>query len=235
MLVAVTSFNGSADTVVDAAPPVTLEPTAVVASVTPSAQTAWVSMDRIRFEGDSGPHLASWLVKDDDHDGTVRLVYPGGLPQEGTWLGADLKNSTFIAARRFYGIAGVYGVQENAFPPKVFIRDAAGAYSHLAVAVARGGCGEVMLARPALGAWFMLACDGSRADRDEMVHGRASFDMVDFEAIGSSPSRRLPLNRATCSPYSICTTPPVGGATASIRTWPKATGPEALPCRASTS
>jgi hypothetical protein len=61
---------------------VTIESHAIVATVTPFAGTAWLSVA-------GGNDWQPWYVTDTDGDGVVRLEYPGGIPSHGLWLGID--------------------------------------------------------------------------------------------------------------------------------------------------
>jgi hypothetical protein len=147
--------------------------TTIVATVTPFAETAWLSVDSTHFD------WTPWYVTDTDGDGVVRLEYPGGVPSMGLWLGVDLSNGETMSIRTFFGSA--MESIESAFPSKMFLRDGSGEYSQLSLP---GSASAFLLVRPGTGVWYFQGQDSTDSDRDAGANDLITADLSDFTPLG---------------------------------------------------
>jgi hypothetical protein len=151
---------------------VTIETNAVVATVTPFAETAWMSVA-------GGNDWQPWYVTDTDGDGVVLLEYPGGIPSQGLWLGTDLSSGETMSARTYFGSA--IPANEQPFPAKVFLRDGSGEYSQLSVS---GNGRAFLLVRPGTGVWYFQGQDNTATDRDGGQNFLLTAGLADFAPLG---------------------------------------------------
>lgn len=150
---------------------VTIDGNAIVATVTPYAETAWLSVDH--------PQWTPWYVTDTDGDGEVRLVYPGEIPSHGLWLGIDLTSGEVMTFRTYFG-SPIFTLEET-FPEQIFLRDGNGDYSQLSVP---GNARAFLLVRPGTGVWYFQGQDGTDSDRDGGMNQLLTVDLADFTPLG---------------------------------------------------
>lgn len=175
------AFNAAAD--------LTFEQHAVVARVSPGAQTAWFATtnDFDYAEGATIIRQYAFLLSDSDGDGLVRFdLGTVIMPLRGTWLVVDM-TSRQIASGVNLGPNPGSGSTPRHFPRGAFLRDAAGHFTHLSIDWKSAAWMTYLWVRPNVGAWFSFGGDGSQLDLDGAGNGRLFFDTSSMRPLAPTP------------------------------------------------
>jgi len=144
--------------------------TATLKGVTPGAMTFWFGLARIG----SSLYQIDHIVTDADHDGSVTFPFPykvTALPPYGVWIVADLDARTLVSDN-----PSRTAPPASPFPPKAFLRDGSGNYTHVQFPANSFLPWTFAWARPGVGAWITVMADGAFVDEDSGPNGRATFE-----------------------------------------------------------
>lgn len=149
--------------------------TATVTGVTPGAMTFWFGLAR------GGPALyqLDHIVVDADRDGSVTLPFPfvvASLPPFGVWIVADLNARTIVSDNPSHDAPAI-----SPFPPKAFLRDGSGNYTHIEFPANASLPWTFAWARPGIGAWVMLMADSAPIDEDGGANNLATFETTSMQ------------------------------------------------------
>jgi hypothetical protein len=157
--------------------------TVTLKGVTPGGMTFWFGLARIG----SSLYQLSHIVIDADHDGSVTLPFPykvAALPPYGVWIVADLDARTLVSDNPSRTAPPV-----SPFPPKAFLRDGSGNYTHVQFPANSFLPWTFAWARPGVGAWWTLMADGAPVDEDSGPNGRAAFETSSMQrTVGTTAS-----------------------------------------------
>lgn len=150
----------------------------VSAPVTPGALTAWMS-ESDDPTSDTFVLYRTALISDDDHDGLVTWRSDRRISSRSSWIVVDLTSNTILAGRPDKSTP-----EAQPFPPKAFLRDAEGRFSHLILPPLPSPSDFGLLwTRPGVGAWTITGSD--RANQPNF--GRFNvLEARDWKAVGSS-------------------------------------------------
>lgn len=160
---------------------VTLEPDAVVVSgVTAKGKAALLGVTREIGEDDYPTvkrHLE--VLLDDDGDGTIRYPMEAGIPMRSVWAVVDLTSGDHDAASpQKFGERRVNwrgrGLQKRSDG-----RDAVEDQRTIL---------ELLVVRPAAGAWALRVRDGAESDGDGVIDGRLSGVLDSMQPLADSPA-----------------------------------------------
>ncbi|HXA18853.1 MAG TPA: Calx-beta domain-containing protein [Thermoanaerobaculia bacterium] len=144
--------------------------TTTVTGVTPGALTFWFAVART---GNILYNIET-IVTDTDHDGSVTLPFPfkvTTLPPFGTWLVADLSAHVIVSDNPSRTAS-----EASPFPPKAFLRDGDGNYTHVQLPAGGSLPSKFAWARPGIGAWIAVMADTAPVDEDGGPNGRVTFE-----------------------------------------------------------
>lgn len=156
------------------------EESAVVATVTPGASTAWFAISHEVGADGLRVRNGAYIVADDDRDGVVRTPLTKGVPQTSFWMVVDMDSGEYAIESPGGGIAG----HRRALPPSALKSKDKGAKAGLQHLLPRM---TVLVVRPGVGAWFGRIDDGSRDDSDGVADGNVTSLIDQLKAVGSAP------------------------------------------------
>jgi hypothetical protein len=177
---------------------ITFEESAVVARVTPGANTAWFALihDRIGYR----PRITNraFLLKDEDGDGVVRFeIERASLPA--VWMVVDLVSGDHDIGNPKRGY-----LRRRQLPPAALQAQSAAVSARV---LRRMTFAVVWLARPGVGAWIGIAEDGSEQDGDHSYDGSIAVSTEGMVPIDQSPPAPRDLRRddviAITDPYGL--------------------------------
>ncbi len=171
----------SAPVLASAAPSVTLEPTAVVASgVTAGQSVLFFGLTRAekRYNAVYATHRE--ILRDEDGDGVVRFEPEAGVPWKSVFFAVDLGNGELAVAS-----PEGFPLTEAPLAAEDVRRGPSGDLDRLHIADRRA---EVTVVRLGTGAWGGEVYDGAPADRDAGLYDEMEVDLTDLAALESSPA-----------------------------------------------
>jgi hypothetical protein len=177
---------------------ITFEETAVVARVTPGANTAWFAIvhDRDGYR----PRIVNraFLLEDGDGDGVVRFhVERAALPA--LWMVVDLTSGDHAI-----GNPQQDKLRRRQLPPAALRAPSSAGSAHV---FRRMTSAVLWVARPGVGAWVSFVEDGSEQDADHSFDGNVTAAIEKMVPLGASPHAPGDLLRndivAIVDPYAL--------------------------------
>ena len=160
-------------------PILTFEDRAVIAQVTPGATTAWFGLASEWGAYTPRTYEYARILEDGDRDGIVRFELETPKPAS-VWLVVDMSTGQ----RTIGAPAGVH-VKRSTLPPAALKRRSGNARAGLFLRDETHAVWWVV--RPGVGAWRMMAEDGSGEDADGRSNASVSSELRALRAIDKSP------------------------------------------------